>query len=317
MFGFLNINKPRGVTSRFVTTKIQQLFPKDKVGHAGTLDPLATGVLVIAIGPATRLIPYLARKPKSYVGRFRLGYTSDTQDIDGDVTPIENSLPVSRQQIESVLPQFSGLIKQVPPKFSAIKVGGKRAYRLARQGRKFAIQEKEVEIFNLQVREFDFPEFEIELRCSSGTYVRTLGQDIARACNSDAIMTDLRRTQVGIFDTANSTELDQLANKAFGLQRFESPIVLLREFSKRSITREQAQDLFHGSYLHLKSRSDEVAVIHDGRLIAIVSKVEPGLYKPQTNFVHYWIRMGVYDFGKQVEMPKLKSRADAKAPPVP
>ena len=110
MFGFLNINKPTGVTSRYVTTNIQQLFPKDKVGHAGTLDPLATGVLVIAIGPATRLIPYLARKPKSYIGRFRMGFTSDTQDIEGDVTPIENSVRVSRQQIESVLPRFVGSV---------------------------------------------------------------------------------------------------------------------------------------------------------------------------------------------------------------
>ena len=305
MFGFLNINKPTGVTSRYVTTNIQQLFPKDKVGHAGTLDPLATGVLVIAIGPATRLIPYLARKPKSYIGRFRMGFTSDTQDIEGDVTPVENSVPVSRQQIESVLPRFVGLIKQVPPKFSAIKVDGKRAYRLARQGREFSIQEKEVEIFSLGLRKFDFPEFEIELRCSSGTYVRTLGRDIARACNSDAIMTSLRRTQVGIFDNANSTELDQLTDKSVAKQRFESPTVLLRDFSKREITEEQALDLFHGSYLHLDSRSDEVVVIHRGRLIAIVSKVEEGLFKPQTNFIHYWIRMGVYDFGENIQTPKM------------
>ena len=301
MFGFLNINKPAGVTSRFVTTQIQNLFPKYKVGHAGTLDPLATGVLVIAIGPATRLIPYLARKPKCYIGSFQMGLTSETLDSEGDVSPIENPVEVSMEQIKTVLPEFLGQIKQVPPKYSAIKVDGKRAYRLARKGKEFVIQEKEVEIFNLQLRKFNYPKFEIELRCSSGTYVRTLGQDIARACGSDAIMTQLRRTQVGTFDNSNSTELEQLTNTAIGVQRLESPAVLLRDFSKRIITEQQAQDLFHGSYLNLDSRSKEVVVVHEGRLIAIVSKVEKGVFKPQTNFIHYWIRRGVYDFGKQVK----------------
>lgn len=295
MFGFLNVNKPPGVTSRYVTTQIQRLLGAVKVGHAGTLDPIATGVLVMAIGPATRMIPYLQRKPKSYIGKFRFGLTSPSQDIEGDVEPVHSPNPVSRAEIESVLSRFVGTIIQRPPKFSAIKIDGKRAYQLARKGNEVIMPEREVDIYKLELREFSYPDFEIEVKCGSGTYIRTLGRDIAVACQSDAVMTNLRRTQVGIFDITNSSEIPQLTSKAVAIERIESPTVVLRDMPRIRIDDSQILDLFHGKSIHLNCDHEEAAVTNEGRLIAITSKTDPHQFKPQTNFIHYWIRQGDFE----------------------
>ena len=295
MFGFLNINKPAGVTSRHVTSQVQHLFGGDiKVGHAGTLDPLATGVLVLAIGPATRIIPYLHKKPKSYIGQFRLGLTSPSQDIDGDVEPVHDANAISRMEIASVLGKFLGTIVQTPPQYSAIKIDGKRAYKLARRGEQVIMPEREVEIHSLALRKFSYPDFEIEVKCSSGTYVRTLGRDIALACGSDAVMTNLRRTQVGIFDITNSSEIDQLGSVRIAAERIESPLVTLRDHSRRNVTQKQILDLFHGKSIRLECNSNDVTVTDEGRLIAIVNKTDDFMFKPNINFVHHWLQNGTY-----------------------
>lgn len=295
MFGFLNINKPSGVTSRHVTSQIQRLLgTRFKVGHAGTLDPLATGVLVLAVGPATRLVSYLHRKPKSYIGQFRLGLTSPSQDIDGDVEPVHSANAVTKLELDSKLTKFLGTITQTPPKYSAIKIDGKRAYNLARRGKDVIMPEREIEIHSLALRKFNFPDFEIEVKCSSGTYVRTLGRDIALACGTDAVMTGLRRTQVGIFDITNSSEIAQLNHPSIASERLESPLVTLRDHSRRKLTPGQILDLYHGKTIQLECKSENVAVSHDGNLIAIVSKIGERTFNPKINFVHYWLRKGTY-----------------------
>jgi tRNA pseudouridine55 synthase len=305
MFGFLNINKPEGVTSRHVTSQIQRLMGRGvKVGHAGTLDPIATGVLVMAIGPATRLISYLHRKPKSYIGSFRLGLKSDSQDISGDVEPVHNANSISASELNSILGRFLGNITQTPPKYSAIKIDGKRAYALARRGKEVIMPDREVEIYSLALRKFNYPDFEIEVKCSSGTYVRTLGSDIAVACGSDAVMTGLRRTQVGIFDITNSSELGQLTNRTVAAERIESPTVTLRDHSRRKIDDSGILNLFYGQNVRLDCKSDDAIVTDAGRLIAIVSRKENQDFKPHINFVHHWLKNGAYELdkltGKQV-----------------
>lgn len=296
MFGFLNINKPTGVNSRYVTTQVQRLLGQGvKVGHAGTLDPIATGVLVLAIGPATRIISHLHRKPKSYIGKFRLGLTSDSQDIEGDVEPVHHATALSQAELLAVFDRFIGKITQVPPKYSAIKIDGKRAYSLARRGKEVIMPERQVDIYGLELREFNYPDFEIEVKCSSGTYIRTLGRDIALACGSDAVMTGLRRTQVGIFDITNSSEIPQLTSRSVAVERIESPTVALRDLSRRVIGEDQVLQLFYGKTIQLDLQAEEAVVTHGGRLIAVVVRTPDGTYKPQTNFIHYWIRNGVYE----------------------
>jgi tRNA pseudouridine55 synthase len=158
MFGLLNINKPRGLTSRSVVNRLAKHVRPHKVGHAGTLDPLATGVLVVCVGPATRLVPYIQDQPKRYIGTFRVGQKSTTEDLEGELEDVP-TVDFGRADLESVLPRFTGRIQQVPPAFSAIRVGGQRAYALARKGREVEVPPREVEILSLVCREFAFPEF--------------------------------------------------------------------------------------------------------------------------------------------------------------
>src|SRR5262245_7182097 len=171
MFGLLNIDKPAGVTSRDVVNRVQRLVRPLKVGHAGTLDPLATGVLVVAIGQATRLVEYLQRLPKTYQGTFLLGRTSDTEDIEGTVIELTDTSIPTEQQIQGALPQFLGTIDQTPPAYSALKVSGQRSYDLARRGQAVDLAARPVEIHDLQLVRFAYPELELLIRCGSGTYI--------------------------------------------------------------------------------------------------------------------------------------------------
>ena len=155
---------------------------------------MATGVLVVAIGPATRLIRYSQDATKSYVGDFRIGFTSDTEDITGVVKTVPRETPISQQAIEDALKQFHGVIQQTPPQYSAVKVDGKRAYKVARDGGSVEIQSRPVRIDSIRLLRFADPDFSLAIDCGKGTYVRTLGRDVAKSLGSDAVMTDLQRT---------------------------------------------------------------------------------------------------------------------------
>jgi tRNA pseudouridine55 synthase len=200
MFGILNLHKPGGVTSRAVVNTVQRLLPrKTKIGHAGTLDPLATGVLVICIGPATRLVPFIHEFPKSYRATFRLGATSDTDDVTGQISERPDAAPVGRGELESALKSFQGRIQQTPPRFSAVHVDGQRAYALARAGVGLELDPKEVEIHDLRILEYEWPRLVIDMDCSSGTYVRSVARDLGERLGCGGLMTDLVRTAIGPF----------------------------------------------------------------------------------------------------------------------
>ena len=208
-FGFLNINKPSGPTSRRVVDRVVQVIAPCKAGHAGTLDPLASGVLIVAVGKATRLISHVQQQKKQYRGTFVLGQESDTDDITGDVQFTKTD-PFERKQLESILPKFLGRIQQVPPRYSAVHVNGHRAYRLARKGETPELQPREIEVFRIELTRFEFPEFELEIECGSGTYVRSIGRDMGRLLGCGAVMTELVRTQVGQFDLKSALDLADL-----------------------------------------------------------------------------------------------------------
>jgi tRNA pseudouridine55 synthase len=209
-FGLLNLNKSAGWTSRDVVNRVQRLVRPAKAGHAGTLDPLATGVLVVALGQATRLIEYVQRQQKQYRGTFLLGYESDTEDTEGNVRPLENAAIPTRAELEAVLPHFIGRIEQRPPTYSALKIAGRRAYDLARRGEPVELAPRPIDVFDLQIAHYAHPELVLDITCGSGTYVRSLGRDIANSLGTAAVMSALIRTAIGPFRIEDAVELDSL-----------------------------------------------------------------------------------------------------------
>ena len=209
-FGFVTLNKPPGISSRKAIDTVKWLVKPAKVGHTGTLDPLASGVLVVCLGPATRLASFVQELPKTYIGEFRLGVTSASDDVETEMQEIPAVESVDAEQLTAALPEFLGEISQIPPAFSAIKLQGQRAYQLARQGVDLDIQPRVVHIHSLQLVDFDYPKFKLKIECGSGTYVRSLGRDIGMRLNSGAVMTSLVRTAVGQFDLEDSVDPAEL-----------------------------------------------------------------------------------------------------------
>ena len=208
--GWIILDKPRGVTSTHAVARIKRIFDAKKVGHAGTLDPLATGILPIALGEATKTVSYAVDDEKAYRFTVRWGIETTTDDTEGDPTNTSDARP-SIADIEAVLPQFVGSIEQVPPKFSAIKVNGNRAYDLARGGEDVELKSRIVQISDLRVEETtDTDHTTFAAICGKGTYVRSLARDIGRLLGCYGHIADLRRTRVGPFDTDNCTMFEEL-----------------------------------------------------------------------------------------------------------
>ena len=230
MMGVLAIDKPAGKSSRGVVNHVQRAFrpKKIKLGHTGTLDPLATGVLLIAVGQATRLTEFSHLGSKEYIGTFELGKTSDTLDIEGELQPVECP-ELNLEQLESACQQFQGMIEQVPPKYSAIHIDGRRAYDLAREGKDFDVPKRQVTIHSLAVESLQFPIMKLRIACSTGTYIRTLGSDIAKALGTDAVMTELVRSRVGAISLEQCIELESVQTESDVQNALLSPLTLLDE----------------------------------------------------------------------------------------
>jgi len=211
MFGFYNIHKPPGPTSHDIVTRIRRGLPrKTKVGHAGTLDPFAGGVLVVCVGPATRLAERVQQQPKRYTAEVTLGATSTTDDTEGEVSPTEGAAPPQPLAIEAVMGQFVGKVEQTPPAHSAVHVGGRRAYELARDGQTVRLAARTVTIHSIGVVEYAWPKLTIDIRCGSGTYIRSLARDIGRALGVGGYCTALTRTAVGGFTLDGAVSVDVL-----------------------------------------------------------------------------------------------------------
>jgi tRNA pseudouridine55 synthase len=213
--GLLVLDKPGGVTSRLAVDRAQRWFPRGtRIGHTGTLDPLATGVLVLCIGSATRLTEYVQDMNKTYRAGVLLGASSDTDDADGTVAPVAVSAPPDRETVARCLERFVGEIQQVPPIYSAAKVSGQRAYDLARRGKKVALSARPIRIYAIDILAYEFPHLEIEVRCGKGTYIRALARDLGGRLGCGALLESLRRTRVGPFDVADALGLDATASAA-------------------------------------------------------------------------------------------------------
>ena len=209
--GILNIDKPAGITSHDVVKQVRRISGIRRVGHAGTLDPLATGVILLCVGRATRLAEYLVGQPKRYVATVRMGQVTDTYDADGEIVA-ESPVNASQADIKQALSLFHGRIQQKAPAYSAIKRGGQPLYKLARQGELVEPPIREITIYELQLLSWDEPFLQLELACSSGTYVRSLAYDLGQELGCGGHITALSRTSIGEFSLERSVALDDLRN---------------------------------------------------------------------------------------------------------
>lgn len=293
LFGFLLIDKPAGLGSGQivlqVAKRLRDMGFEVPVGHCGTLDPLATGLMVLAIGPATRLTPWLQSGNKRYEARFQLGVTSESLDLE---TPLVEADPVPHPLLETVratCANFVGRRSQIPPKYSAIHVQGKRAYELARDGRQFELPPREIRIHRLDLLEYAWPSFKIDVLCSGGTYIRTLGDDLAREWGTRAVMTDLRRTaasgyelqQAWSWSEINSTDtwtnqLLSVASALHDLPRVTVDLEIARRFRNGLVSQTLDAQLeetwrVHGHEVGTAKSSKEILVLlPDQRPVGIV-----------------------------------------------
>ncbi len=208
--GFLIVDKPAGITSHTAVEHVRRKLRIQKVGHLGTLDPIATGVLVMAIGRSTKLVKYFIDDDKEYRTTLKLGVVTDTQDLDGKIIRECADVDVSQEKVEEILKEFVGDIEQIPPMVSAKKVGGKRLYKLHRKGIEIERKPKKIRIDYINLCDFNPPLVMFEVKCTKGTYVRTLCADIGEKLNTGGAMAGLVRLKSGFFELADAVTLDQL-----------------------------------------------------------------------------------------------------------
>lgn len=212
--GILNVLKPPGMTSFDVVGYIKKVLQIRKCGHTGTLDPSASGVLPVCLHQATKIIPYLPEGEKEYIAKIKLGQLTDTLDADGEVLETNNSwTQLSKKQIDKVVMSFRGEIKQKPPIYSAVKVNGKRLYHYARNDENIEIENRDVTIYSIDIISIDLPIIKIKVKCSKGTYIRSLARDIGEKLNTVSHLSNLIRTASGPFNLKNSILLDQINNE--------------------------------------------------------------------------------------------------------
>ncbi|MBQ7659155.1 MAG: tRNA pseudouridine(55) synthase TruB [Alphaproteobacteria bacterium] len=280
--GWIVIDKPQGMGSTEVVNITRRLLDANKNGHTGTLDPFATGVLPIAFGEATKLIAYVTDGKKEYEFVLKFGFDTTTDDLQGEPVHTGGRVP-SKDELLRILPAFVGKIKQTPPAYSAIKIGGVRAYKLAREGKNFEIAEREVEIYSLDfLKQVSDDSFQFKVCCSKGTYIRTLGKDIALKLQSYGHLTALRRTRCANFSISDTILLENLKNMVYekSEQGFLMPVqTVLRDIAALAVSAEDAFKLRLGQRLSattygVSERQDEVLAAFEKDCLTALVRVE-------------------------------------------
>jgi tRNA pseudouridine55 synthase len=269
LHGLLVLDKPGGMTSREAVNRIQRQLPRGaRIGHTGTLDPLATGVLVACLGQATRLAEYVQAMRKTYHSTFLLGSTSDTDDADGKITPWRDATPLPRSVIDLAVAAFVGEIEQTPPAFSAAKVAGQRAYDLARSGAQVDLKPRRVAIYGIDVASYEWPNLQLEIRCSKGTYIRSIARDLGKRMGCGGLVRILRRVAVGSFAPEMATPLD--ATLATIRERLRPMSEALSELPRAVISDGDAQRLSRGQAIRGGDQAGTTAVfLANGELVGI------------------------------------------------
>lgn len=292
MFGLINLHKPQGLTSRDAVNRVQWIVRQaeggvskkkaSKVGHAGTLDPIATGVLVVCIGPATRLIECVQRMPKQYRGTFLLGRRSPSDDVELEAELLDDPPIPGWTEIEDATAPFIGRIEQTPPVYSAIKVEGQKSYDLARAGAAVDLAPRPVEIFSIEVVRYDYPELVLDITCGSGTYIRALGRDLAASLGTAAVMSELVRTAVGEFTLERAIQPRDLTPETLK-DKLLPPESAVSDMHRIDLTAEEAEFIRSGRPIEPREELSprEVALFApEGALLAIGKRKRGGLLWP-------------------------------------
>jgi tRNA pseudouridine55 synthase len=282
--GVLAVDKPACVTSRRVVDAVAKALGTKAVGHAGTLDPLATGVVVVCIGHATKLVDFVHQLPKHYAATFLLGRSSPSDDLETPVTEEETPPRPSRAEIEAALPTLRGDILQRPCDYSAVHVDGKRAYALARKGREVVLAAKPVRIERLEITEYEWPRLGLEIECSSGTFVRAIGRDLAGALGTAAVMASLVRTAVGSFSIAGALPLDEVTSDA-ARAALLPPRAAVAHLPRVDLAGERLALAVRGDLLDYGVASPALAACDEsGALVGILQRHETGRHRLKPNF---------------------------------
>jgi tRNA pseudouridine55 synthase len=274
--GFLNIDKPAGLTSHDVVARVRRLVQQRRVGHAGTLDPAATGVLVVALGGATRLIEYVQdATTKRYHAVVRLGVTTATDDAEGAVLATAPVPPLDRAAIEGVLAQFRGAIMQVPPMYAALHHEGRRLHELARAGLVVERAARQVAIERLELREWSAPDLTLDVVCGKGTYIRALARDLGQALGCGAHLDALRRTAVGTFLIEDASPLGELeADPAIAISRLVLPERAVADWPAIDLSEAEVRRIRNGQPIERTGLDGEHARAHssEGKLLALLTR---------------------------------------------
>ena len=267
--GILNVNKPRGPTSFDIVRLVRKGTGVKKAGHAGTLDPMASGVLLILLGQAVRISEYLMDLPKTYRATLRFGFATDTYDAEGTPTGAEHAVEVTHDQVESALEAFVGEIEQTPPAYSAVKVEGQPAYRLARKGVAVALRPRRARVYAIRLLHFEPSTVEIEVECAKGTYIRSLAHDLGVALECGGHLAALERTRVGAFSVDSGVSLPEL-ERAFEAGEWRELLLPLdcglTDLPGITLHIEDEKDIRHGQAVRIDDDRLTGAAVEDGRL---------------------------------------------------
>lgn len=288
--GLIVVDKPQGITSHGVVSRMRRICGTRKIGHGGTLDPMATGVLIIAVGKATKLLTHVSGLDKSYTATIRLGQSTVTDDAEGEVTATADASGVTEAAVREALDAMVGEIDQVPSAVSAVKIDGKRAYKRVREGEQVELAARRVTIAAIEVKRIargPFLDVDIDVSCSSGTYIRAIARDLGEALGVGGHLTALRRTRIGGFGLDAAATLDELADRGEqGRPLGTLPMgrAAARLMPTRTATGAEAEALSYGRPLPAAGLEGRYAVLdEDGELLAVV--VEHGdLARPETVF---------------------------------
>ncbi len=274
--GILSIDKPSGLSSHDVVNKVRRVAGMRRIGHTGTLDPLATGLLIICLGRATRLAEYLIGQRKRYEASIRLGQETDTFDAEGTIVD-EKPLEVTVSQIRGAMDSFRGEINQVPPAYSAVKIAGQPLYKRARQGEAVTRPERKVTIYEFNLQRWQPPYLEVCIVCSSGTYIRSIAHDLGQALGCGGYLADLRRLAIGNFTIQDALPLQEL--KPENLDTYLQPIdAAVRHLPHLILDRAEATRLFHGLSIPVRigQPAEPLVRAYDerGQFVGILTRVE-------------------------------------------
>ena len=282
MEGIIIVNKPKGITSFDVIRKLKKILKTKKIGHTGTLDPLATGVMLVCVGKATKLASDLEAKAKVYIANFDIGYATDTYDIEGKKI-VENIIDVSKEDLEQSIKKFIGNIKQVPPMYSAVKIDGNKLYHLARKGIEIERPERDVTIEYINLLDFKDNKAKIETKVSKGSYIRSLIYDIGQDLGTYATMTALQRKQVGDYSLENSYSLEQIGEMTLNNDfKFLKTIEEIFSYDKYSLQTEKELTLYkNGNTVKIKENLEnkKYRIYFQGEFIGLANIENNNLLK--------------------------------------